>query len=127
MQLCEVFSICKYTGPHWTTLDHTEYFITLTASFGLGPMASLPSVTPTFIQWLVNVAIVRFPHSLIPSPFSPGKVLSRLGLHLTDDLLEGLVNSKPGCVEQALASIRDKVRPAPLLPGHDTTVAFNYY
>ena len=53
---------------------------------------------------LVTVAIVwvySFPH--------PGKVLSRLGLTLPDDLLEGVVNSKPGCVEQVLASIRDKV------------------
>ena len=28
---------------------------------------------------------------------------------LPDDLLDGVVNSKPGCVEQVLALMRDKV------------------
>ena len=54
---------------------------------------------------LVTVAIVVIP----PSLPCPGKVLSRLNLGLPDDLLEGVVSSRPGCVEQVLASIRDKV------------------
>lgn len=56
-------------------------------------------------------------HRVVYSFPNPGKVLSRLGLTLPDDLLEGVVNSKPGCVEHVLASIRDKV-------GHCATALF---